>query len=189
VVRAAKAAFRIPAPPRGQGPPAPSWRTQREDHSAGVTALGSPRPSPSSSDGPMSLAMARPYREGHPSSGSHARRVAGPPVTAREATAGSHSRKPQQGVTAGGHRRVPCRPPARTVGPVGSGKRRLATSVQRPVAGGGVRPFPPRWCQPSTATQYFRTTPITTPRISTSSTMIGLMDEFAGWSRNCFPSR
>jgi hypothetical protein len=79
--------------------------SQREGHSAGVTALGSPRPSPSSSDGPMSLAMARPYREGHPSSGSHARRVAGPPVTAREATAGSHSRKPQQEATAGGHRR------------------------------------------------------------------------------------
>ena len=37
--------------------------------------------------------------------------------------------------------------------------------------------------------QYFLTTPMTTPRISTSSTMIGLMVELAGWSRNCFPSR
>ena len=115
--------------------------TQREGHSAGVTALGSLRPSPSSSDGPMSLAMARPYREGHPSSGSHARRVAGPPVTAREATAGSHSRKPQQEATAGGHRRGAPQGAVPTAGANGGpgGERKASARDERSTARGRRR--------------------------------------------------
>ena len=67
-----------------------------------------------------------------------------------------------------------------TQSPSTSGPSTQSPSTSGPSTQSPSTQSPSTQSPPEAPAQYFRTTPITTPRISTSSTMIGLMVELAG---------